>query len=736
MAFSRENPSPRYLALLAQYKKLHREGEKARGIPPEEKYKGISLPRHAGTIKELIDRHQAQTLLDYGSGKGKQYEEYAVKTSDGEQFPSIPAFWGVDSVTCYDPAVPQFSYLPSGQFDGVISTDVLEHIPEDDVDWIVAEMLDYARSFLFMNIASFAAKAHLPNGENAHCTIKSPEWWRERLAQLHAANSTVHLLALVVEMKRGGDKARLERIELLPQQAPSPDAHDTKEEQQSITLDLDDRLADQLERAFAPEASPSEVRKEAASLTQLGAGQMQQSDFKQAAENLQRAAALAPDDIEARCNLGTSLLQAGRREEAEEAFKDCLAKEPLHGRAKFNLASCRMEIGDLEAAFALLSDLIEAEPAESPHARDARWVRSLILLQMENFARGWQEYEHRWQSTRSAAKPQLDLPEYAGESLAGKRIMIYGEQGIGDEIMFASCMGPLLEEAEQATIVCSQRLESLFARSFPNTHISGMPAGGKLKASAGVGKFDYQLAAGSVAKFTRANRLDFRTAAPYLAADPQRVQHYRQALTELPGAIKVGVAWRGGRDAQDTRLRSMPLATWGPILRSRGVCFVDLQYDSTPDERRDIEERYGIKLHHFDDVDPRGSLAGQAALIEALDLVISVSNAAVHLAGGLGKQTWVLLPKCWGWRWHRQRETSLFYPSVTLLRQQREGDWATLATAIGEKLRNYAAQTLTTLPSRSSETKKVSGPKFLRLPDTPDTANSAWQGEAPAEPNV
>src|SRR5262245_15172317 len=118
--YSRHAPSPRYFELLSEYKSMHRNGEHARRLPPERTYAGISLPRHAVAIKMLIDRHQAKTLLDYGSGKGLQYGPMNVQLPDGTKYPSIPAYWGVDELYCYDPAHEPFSTPPAGKYDGVI----------------------------------------------------------------------------------------------------------------------------------------------------------------------------------------------------------------------------------------------------------------------------------------------------------------------------------------------------------------------------------------------------------------------------------------------------------------------------------------------------------------------------------------------------------------------------------------------------------------------------------------
>lgn len=206
--YSRISPSPRYRELLVQYQDLHRHGERRMNLPAEKTYNGTSLPRHAARIKELVDAHGARTLLDYGSGKGQQYQPLEVRLSDGRQFASIPEFWGV-AVTCYDPAYEPFRQLPSGTFDGVVSTDVLEHCPEDDIGWILEEMFGYARKFVFANVACYPAMKHLPNGENAHCTVRPKAWWQEHLERVSQRFPQVRYDFLLDEMvtKENGNRA-------------------------------------------------------------------------------------------------------------------------------------------------------------------------------------------------------------------------------------------------------------------------------------------------------------------------------------------------------------------------------------------------------------------------------------------------------------------------------------------------------------------------------------------------
>jgi hypothetical protein len=179
MPYSRSNPSARYRELTALYRSLHREGEKRLGLTPEETYPGVSLLPHVKRIKELIKRTGAATLLDYGCGKGMQYEPHRLTVPGEGVFDGVIEYWDIDELRCYDPCYERYCTLPEGRFDGVISTDVLEHCTEDDIPWIVDEMFAYARRFVFACIACYAAKTTLPNGENAHTTVHPFAWWQE-----------------------------------------------------------------------------------------------------------------------------------------------------------------------------------------------------------------------------------------------------------------------------------------------------------------------------------------------------------------------------------------------------------------------------------------------------------------------------------------------------------------------------------------------------------------------------
>jgi hypothetical protein len=172
MGYSRSHHSPRYVELVAQYRDMHDHGERFMNVPPEKTFPGESLPLHAARIKRLIDATGAASILDYGSGKGRQYELRDFALPDGTRAQPIVDYWDVDFVHCYDPCYGPFSALPQARFDGVVSTDVLEHCPEQGLAWIVDEMFAFADRFVFGSVACCPARERLPNGENAHSTIR------------------------------------------------------------------------------------------------------------------------------------------------------------------------------------------------------------------------------------------------------------------------------------------------------------------------------------------------------------------------------------------------------------------------------------------------------------------------------------------------------------------------------------------------------------------------------------
>jgi len=200
LAYSRTEPSARYRELLNMYQTVHDEGLPNQNIPAAQAFSGGSLKRQMPLIRSLIRATDAKSILDYGSGKGGAYRtrDFTVR---GEQVTTVQDYWGVEAITCFDPGYAPYSKLPEGQFDGVICVDVLEHLPEQDLPWVLEEQFRYAKKFVFGNIASYPADKILPNGENAHCTIQPLEWWRDTIVAAKAAAESSADFLFTVETK-------------------------------------------------------------------------------------------------------------------------------------------------------------------------------------------------------------------------------------------------------------------------------------------------------------------------------------------------------------------------------------------------------------------------------------------------------------------------------------------------------------------------------------------------------
>jgi len=259
-------------------------------------------------------------------------------------------------------------------------------------------------------------------------------------------------------------------------------------------------------------------------------------------------------------------------------------------------------------------------------------------------------------------------------------LLVCCEQGLGDEIMFSSVLPEILQEAGHCIIECDERLAPLFSRSFPAATVFSVDrqvnewnrvierSGDRVPA------FDYWTLAGTLPMHRRGSAEKFPKHQGYLGADSARVGHWREKLSELGKGLKVGISWRGGTVLSRADLRSLTLDQLRPLLAVNGVHFVNLQYGDT---RGEIE---GFPVHHYpealDDYDETASLVG------ALDLVVSVCTAVVHLGGALGRPVWVMAPSVAEWRYGHQDPSMIWYPSVRVFRQASAGKWDTVITQV------------------------------------------------------
>jgi hypothetical protein len=254
-------------------------------------------------------------------------------------------------------------------------------------------------------------------------------------------------------------------------------------------------------------------------------------------------------------------------------------------------------------------------------------------------------------------------------------LLVYSEQGVGDEIFFASCMGDVLTKARNCLVECDPRLVALYSRSFPNAEVIASTRNTEHDSNVHLPSFDLQIPIGSLPRHFRRSLDSIPQRRRYLVPNPTLQEKWTERFAELGDGLKVGISWRGGKQEISRRRRSTRLDQWEAVLSRPGVSFVNLQYGDCVEELEELYRTSGVQIHDWNDADPLVDLDGFAAQISALDLVISIDNATVHMAGALGVDVWTLLPFSPDWRWLLNRDDSPWYPSIRLFRQSRIGEW-------------------------------------------------------------
>jgi len=396
---------------------------------------------------------------------------------------------------------------------------------------------------------------------------------------------------------------------------------------------------------------------------------------EEAIDSYKKAISLKSDYAQAYNNLGVIYKDKEEYEDAIEMFTKVKELRPDHQNSHYNLALIKKEQGLNEEAIELLLKVLDLNPEHS----DAKFLNCLIILQLSNFKEGWKYYEYRWKVAphNKVIWPFPDKPLWRGEK--GKHVALWREQGIGDEIIFLSLVPEVKEMCSSLSVYVDPRLQDLCKHAMPEINFVK-----DIEALQGV-ECDYHLPLGSVPGLMRNDISDFdRTVRGYLKADPQRVELIRNEL-KLEGKTAIGISWKSFKTRYKTK--SVQLKDMERIFSGLDVVLVNLQYGDIEDEIREFKEATGIDVVQCASVDNREDLNGLAALIEACDLVISITNVTVHLAGALAKKTWVLLNFVSIYYWLLDRPDSIWYPSVSLYRQPKLNDWDNVFVSIRTDLK-------------------------------------------------
>jgi tetratricopeptide (TPR) repeat protein len=437
----------------------------------------------------------------------------------------------------------------------------------------------------------------------------------------------------------------------------------------------------------------------------LGSVQTRLGRFDEAIASFEKALTIEPGYAEAHYNLGSALSALERHEEALGHYDHVLAAVPNHHRALINRGASLTALNRHEEAIASYDKVLASDPgnaeaqtnrgaalndlhrvdeaigeydkviANRPHDAFAHWNKALASLYRGDLATGWREHEWRWAKPDFAPnRRDYPQPQWRGETdPAGKTILVFSEQGLGDSIQFCRYATLLAEAGATVLVEIQPALKSLLSR---------LPGAAQVIARGeALPAFDLQCPLMSLPLAFSTTLESIPAKVPYLSPLPAKTDEWRRRLGARTRP-RIGIAWSGSPTHKNDRNRSLPLARLAPLASDPRFEFHVLQKDIQERDRAALEALPDLKIHSdklidFDDT---------AALTTEMDLVVSVDTAAAHLAGAMARPTWVMLTFAPDWRWMMTREDSPWYPTMRLFRQTSHGDWDGVLTRVREAL--------------------------------------------------
>ena len=405
----------------------------------------------------------------------------------------------------------------------------------------------------------------------------------------------------------------------------------------------------------------------------LGIALKEQGELELAIQAYHKAIEIQPNYAEVHYNLGNAYQEQIKLELATQVYHKAIEIQPNYAEAHNNLGNAYQEQGELELAIQAYHKAIEIQDDFA----EAHNNLGQILLLLGYFRQGWEEYEWRWQCRNfSIGQRNFPQPLWNGSNLQGKSILVWTEQGIGDEIMFANLLDSLKKISSHIIVECEIRLVAFFQRSFPETQFVPRenPPNSRLLNS----NIDYQVPIGSLGQWLRPDEDSFKqNRQSYLTTCTDKSEQIKKRYQSLAAdSILIGISWKStGAKQKQTLSKSTTLKDWTSILSQQGCCFINLQYGDIEPELEQFQEETGLKIYCDQEIDALQNLDDFATQVSALDLVVSTSNTTAHIAGALGKRVWTLLPYMPNWRWMLNRNDTLWYPHMRLFRQNTIGDW-------------------------------------------------------------
>jgi tetratricopeptide (TPR) repeat protein len=447
----------------------------------------------------------------------------------------------------------------------------------------------------------------------------------------------------------------------------------------------------------------------------LGAALRELGLLEEAASAYREAVRLEPEHAEAHCNLGAVLGFLGRAGEAQERLREALRLQPGYAEAHHNLGCALVWLGHHDEAIAHLKQALTIKPdSVATHVR-LSWAHLLS----GDFDDGWREHEWRWLAPMHPTR--FAQPLWNGEDIGKRRLLLHAEQGFGDTIQF--CRYAPLVASKARVILAAPRPLLRLLRSLPG--VEQVVVQGELP------DFDLHCPLMSLPRVFGTKLETIPATVPYLSAETTRVAAWRQRVAGLQG-VRVGLVWASNVDQSQLpagvlyrRRKSITLEHFARFADVPGVSFVSMQTGAAASQTRSPPR--GLRIHDW--TDEIEDFADTAALIEALDLVISIDTSAAHLAGALGNPVWLLNHFDTCWRWLRGRDDSPWYPTLRQFRQPAPGDWDSPLTAARAALMRLAVDGA---PARSHSAipsdRAVSRPPGVRAGDCSARRGCAGSG--------
>ena len=433
----------------------------------------------------------------------------------------------------------------------------------------------------------------------------------------------------------------------------------------------------------------------------LGCALRDQGRFDEAIEVLRTALMHNPGHAVVWNTLGTVMAEQGDMANARIFFEEALRLDPLLAKARYNRGNMNLALGDSAAALVDCEQAL-SQPMPEPERIMMRLARSTILINLGRVAEGWDEYEARLDLQFSDVTLfKVNRPRWTpGADLAGKSLLLVGEQGLGDEILFGNVIPDLLEALGpdgRLTLAVERRLVPLFQRSFPKVrvgaHATYVVDGRTLRVlpflEDDMADIDLWAPLASPLRQYRATAASFPDRVGYMQADPKRVAHWRRRLDQAPKGKKVGLLWKSAISNSGRHRYFSPFQQWAPVLKTPGVTFVNLQYGDCAEEIAQARREFGVDIWSPPGIDLKQDLDDLAALSCALDLTVGFSNATFNIAAGTGAPAWLIsTPSAWP---RLGTDRYPWYPQVRTFQPTAFAEWDPVMADLADELAKFAA---------------------------------------------